>query len=843
MKKILIFAVNIMLCVGLAYAGVRDGTAVLRAKTDKAGSQSRVSTVAKRVGVPRTTVLTPRKESVVRASNGAERKQNVHGNVTARTANVSVGRSVSVRSSGMVDRNAQKLSRASIVEETPALMTSTRTGAEYERCKSTYFSCMDQFCMLKNDDYRRCSCNDRVFSLDEERQVLQSAGEQITVFNERLDVVGMTASQAEAMRKESEGEEALTADGSASKALLQAIMNSIRGEDSTVAGKYAGLNSINIAFDTVNAFGMTDIGQAIASYNGNALYSAVYPQCRDAVRADCNDASLQRAITAYLMAVEQDCNTVQTALEQTRKKTKAAVRESGAMLDLARVENRQKHNSSDVTTCVNEVEEAILSEEACGAGYHKCLDNGEYIDISTGKPIVGVKDFYKLGDMLKFSDGVEALHQKLSKNSANRKFVQNFEARVKMFAMPALDKCVEDADFVWSEYLDRAMLSIYYAQQSKVEEIKRGCFDYVSSCYMDTDTSISDVLDVITGDSSVLIQPDKIALNNQMCSDYIESCNNMFDNNIIGDYIANMTQTDTITACRAVVKQCFDKYGGTNYENFYYPYSGLFAADSAEAPDWFTLYTVKQDANGVVEYDTGADGSFVYKSECAKQLQSIPACNAPEIIEQAFGGLDVHDDKGQYGQYVGDLWVHRQLRSTGVATEVYNQIISVLSTQCENLQGRFVEVQNMPKMYSEGGGYCEIGEPVGKVGDAYGIIVGEDMCPRDYVLSVATRSWGACLCWENGGRRSKSGKAARCMPVVPVASAREDEVCTVSMKPYSLWLNGSAPSSWCVQTVIAPEINQVCPFGGSVGKSGDDYKDVCKDVDDNEMSSVPEGIK
>ena len=51
------------------------------------------------------------------------------------------------------------------------------------------------------------------------------------------------------------------------------------------------------------------------SFRRQNLYSAVYPQCRAAVRADCNDASLQRAITAYLMAVEQDCNTVQTAIE------------------------------------------------------------------------------------------------------------------------------------------------------------------------------------------------------------------------------------------------------------------------------------------------------------------------------------------------------------------------------------------------------------------------------------------------------------------------------------------------------------------------------------------------
>ena len=159
---------------------------------------------------------------------------------------------------------------------------------------------MDQFCTLKNDDYRRCSCSNRVYDLTETRNVLQQAGEQLTVFTENLNVVGMTASQAAAMKTASEGENALTADTSASKALLQAIMNSIRGTDSSVGGKYSDLNSINISFDTTNAFGLADAGQAIASYNGQNLYSAVYPQCRSAVKADCNDASLQRAITARL---------------------------------------------------------------------------------------------------------------------------------------------------------------------------------------------------------------------------------------------------------------------------------------------------------------------------------------------------------------------------------------------------------------------------------------------------------------------------------------------------------------------------------------------------------------
>ena len=111
-------------------------------------------------------------------------------------------------------------------------MSETRTGAAYEQCKTAFFTCMDQFCTLKNDDYRRCSCSNRVYDLTKKRETLQQAGEKLTIFTENLDIVGMTAAQASAMKNPSEGENALTADTSASKALLQAIMNSIRGTDS-----------------------------------------------------------------------------------------------------------------------------------------------------------------------------------------------------------------------------------------------------------------------------------------------------------------------------------------------------------------------------------------------------------------------------------------------------------------------------------------------------------------------------------------------------------------------------------------------------------------------------------
>ncbi|MDL2296128.1 hypothetical protein LJC18_04975 [Lachnospiraceae bacterium OttesenSCG-928-E19] len=819
MRKVLHLLLVAFVCIGSADAAVRDNTSVARATSTGTGATStgRASSNANTRGT--TTNVTERptatstrsatqpvspRETTATTQPRATMVRSATTQTTPRTT-VSGPRNIPIPSTARTNVKANTVT-ARAATDTTSTISETRTGAEYEQCKTAYFTCMDQFCKLKNDNYRRCSCSDRVYDFDDTKATLQDASEQLTAFTENLDTVGMTAAQATAMRKASEGENALTADGSASKALLQAIMNSIRGEDSTVGGKYADLNSINISFDTTNAFGMSDTGQAVAAYNGRNLYNAIYGQCRNAVRDQCNDASLQRAVTAYLMAVEQDCNTVQTSLEENRKKMKSAVREGSAMLDLARVENRQKHNSDDMTTCLNNVTAAIQSDEVCGNNYKKCLDNGEFIDISTGKPIAGVVRFYELEGLLKFADGVNIVDQKLSKIAGNRAFVQNFEKRVKKFAEPALDRCTEKADQVWEEYLDKAMIDIYYAQKSKVAEIKEGCFDFVSSCYVNGDNALTAAMKELLGDAAIVLQPDRITLNAAVCSEYVASCDNMFDGNIVKQYIDNRKTTDTLSACRAVAKQCFDKFGGTGYENFYYPSSGLFVA--GYAPDWFTLCE--------------GDDCKSYKSECAKQLAAIPSCSSREMMEQAFGGFDYLKDGDlyKYGlrQDNGTGIDERSLRPSGVATETYYQIIDILNTQCNNVQGRFVELQFLKKNMYRNDNICianfgtSVADEYYYFKTLYGVADGEDMCPRDYVLSVDTKSWGACLCWENGARRSKNGKSVKCVPELPVSSSTNDgKSCTtgISNPPSSV---PSGTTYWCTQIPEKmSDTNQVCP--------------------------------
>ncbi len=863
MKKILNFTLIFGLCMGGANAAIRDGNTV--ARQNSAGStQQRISTTVKTERAART-ALVPNAQNVTQRGATQTTTSRAATTTAARSAiqtaaqRGTVQTSTSTRSARAANAPSQRTATPTVAARaaTTTSTTQTRTGTEYEQCKSAYFACMDQFCQLKSDDYRRCSCNDRVLELAKTREAIKQAGEQLTVFTENLDVVGMTAAQAEAMRTASEGENALTSDTSTSKALLQAIMNSIRGGDTSVSGKFSGLNSINLAFDTTSIFGASDSGQTLATYNGQSLYTAVYPQCRDAVKSDCNDASLQRAVTAYLMAIEQDCNTVQTALAEKQKQMKSAIREGSAMLDLARVENRKNHNSDNIAQCINNVESAILSEEVCGAGYHKCLDNGQYIDVDTGAPIAGVVKFYELENLLKFADGVDAADQKLSQNPNNRIFVQNFENRVKKFAQPALDKCTEQSDIVWTEYLDRAMLDIFYAQKAKVAEIKQGCFDFVSMCYMNGEKALTDAMKELTGNNGIVLQPNKITLEAQMCKDYVESCDNMFEGNIIADYIQERQQTDTVAACYAVAKQCFDKFGGTGYQNFYYPYSGLFA--KGQAADWFTLY--KYSNNGQTKE---------YVSQCAKQLTQIDACNNDEIIEQAFGGFDkmktipgtstntlvyYYDEDGKEERYgllnpndTGKKQLrHRLLRSSGAATEVYNQIVDTLTVQCLNLQGRFVEIQSVrDNAYDLTTDLCisnfeqsqEYSNKLQNLMTIYGITKNENMCPRDYSLGVDTLSWGACLCWENGGRRSKDGHSAMCVATLPTLAPPQNKECPDSIDYKNL--NGHQPDNWCTQKLLSTD-NRVCPIGGQLSDKGE-CTTMIKDALGNDVPTLLEQL-
>lgn len=820
MKKFLLFICACVFCIPVAEGAVRGENTTSRGKSSAATSTARATrSITSRT--PLKTIVAARSVkpvSVLMPKNSSQKT------ATRTTMRNTTTRNVSARATTTTNSTVE-----------------TRTGTEYEQCKTAFFTCMDQFCYLKSDVYRRCSCSDRVFDFQDITETYQKASEQLSEFSENLDVVGMTKEQATAMKTASEGENALTDDKTASRQLLQAIMNSIKGEDAYVSGKYQDLNSIIISPDMSYAFGMEDSAQLIAAYNGTALYKSVFPKCRSIVQEDCNKASLQRAINAYLMTIEQDCNTIEAALQKQQKSLKAATYQSSAMLDLARVENRQKHNSDDVATCLENVESAIQSDEVCGADYHKCLDYGQFIDVTTGAPLTGVTDFYKLGELLTFKTDTDLKDQKLSTIAKNRQFVQFFENKTKKFAENALDKCTENADFVWQQYLDKALLDIYYAQQDKVQTIKQSCLDLVANCYDKQSISIANAMANLTGDSSLLLKPATISLTAEMCSNYITSCNGMFNDDVIQAYMDNKDKTDSLNACRAIAQQCFNSFGGTGYGNFYYTQSGLF--QHGEAMNWFTLYENNNSGNII--------------SPCAQQVASTPGCE--NQLEEAFGGFDMDLDS-LYSV------TKRTPRQTGVATEIYYQILDSLSNHCAGLGGKFVEYKYASTYGYKSDDFCKIDSSnedsifyINSNNNSqqslvywYHFIPEEDMCPLNYNITVDTQSWGVCSCWENGGYRSKNGTIATCMPLLPALSGDNDPLCsaeilcpddnqnTSEMCQQQRFTNSI--QHWCQQS-IKSSLGQICPTM-NVMQDDNDSENPTKCANDNqaEIEAVTYGV-
>ena len=697
-----------------ATASVRDNGFVVKRETSDKNIIELPMRSAKR------TIKTNDKQNEKLSSRSATNIHSINQNTkTHGKYNINVRSTVS---SNVASRSGSKkvFSRSATVSKDTSVFSSTRTGQIYETCKSSYFTCMDQFCSIKNDKFRRCSCSDKVYSLEDTKSVLHEAGEKLTDFKKVIDSVGMTEKEAYAARTSSEGELALEEDKSLSKGLLQAIMKSIRGDEAKVGGKYSALNSINTLENMNDSI---DAVKSMANYNGKNLYDLSYNQCRTAVDGDCNKQSLQRAITAYLMAIEQDCTTVKKSIDETKKKMSVAVRETNAMLDLARIENRKKHNSDEYVKCLENLENAILSEEVCGKNYHKCLDNGRYIDVKTGKPIPGVADIYKMNHLLYFEgdNDLKKLNKCVENNSSSgylcslqkendKTFRKNFELKIKQFAEVPLDKCREIKESVWEDYLNKAYNEIHHAQLAKVNEIKESCFDFVSSCYMGKKKSLENAIKNIGSGYDEVLKPGQISLSNNLCQEYVNTCDNLFGKNIISEYINEKRDVDTLTACRAVAKQCFDKIGGINYSNFYYPLSSHIS--KGEALDWFSLYSY-DDNNNRESYNNNNNNNnncgqdekspCKYVSPCAKKISDIKECSYKDVIEKVFGGFDKIAKNEQitnknikiYAYKNSDKYSINEIRSEGVATEVYNNVFSKIVIECEKEGGEFFSLKDL----------------------------------------------------------------------------------------------------------------------------------------------------
>ncbi len=582
MKRIKLF-LTICLALSVFQTGLADDADVARAAA-KRGNVSGVS-----VSGPRTNTSTKKTEpnrseparTIPNNTKNIRTNQSVQSRTTAkstatvkqRSSNQSTQKTVVTRTPAVTAREtaiarttvsrkpkATKSVAATRVATTPyknnhlsrAATTTTAKldsikSKNYSQCKSVYQDCMDEFCANKDANLRRCACSSRISEFDGLKKKLTDVEDKMLQFNQNLLTVGMSKEDASTISVATEGETAFsTKDKSESEKILNKIKNTLNGSSdlSTIGDS----SSFTLSLDIDGAWGQTDgiTGISTTAKSGTQLYDAARPVCLEMAKEVCSDNELNIAIDNYKLLIQQDCNTVSKAYNAQYNQAISKVQESGALLDMARLESYQQNNADDMLTCKKKILEQLKSSSVCGEDLHKCLDiTGRYIEPSTGKAVLS-KDLKNLDTLLT----APTANLKWTQVPANRDFVEFLNSK-KRYLGPATEQCKDVASQVWSEFIEEALSKIKLAQTAKMEEIKRGCVTMIAECKTNAYQSIEEFDSRSSSIFSIIA--DKTV--NTICSDVQQACSETVGA-AIEDFADNLTDLTTAETKQKIIDQC-----------------------------------------------------------------------------------------------------------------------------------------------------------------------------------------------------------------------------------------------------------------------------------------------
>jgi len=495
----------------------------------------------------RATATPVRESSVVARST----KKPSTATTTARTAKKTQSAITSLRRRLGLSRAATTQTRESVMQR------------DFGKCKSVFFDCMDEFCANKDSQLKRCACSARTGEFKNTQKSLDNVEDKLLDFSQRLLQVNMDPADAAVINQESEGERAYNAtkDKTASRKTLDEIAAKLNTSfDSAERNNMSALSwslDMDTAFDSVDSLS----GVSTTAKSGVALRNAALPICREMAAEVCSDNDISLVENSYNMAIEQDCNTVRKSYETQTATARNKILESGALLDMTRLNNYQENNSDDILTCKSKMLNTLTNTNVCGENLTKCLDiSGRYINPTTGTAFLS-PDLVQLSDLIARPTNGDNW-SRVPKNSSFISFLNS----KKKYIEPATKNCQAIADDVWNGFIDDALSQIKIAQNAKLEEIRQSCTTLMAECLDDAKQNLSDF------DSRALstfgVMTDKTA--NALCENVKASCSAVMEytpddtvlasdmnwGNAVTEIQARETYETIINTCREVGRAC-----------------------------------------------------------------------------------------------------------------------------------------------------------------------------------------------------------------------------------------------------------------------------------------------
>lgn len=512
MKKLIISIVAFALSIGAVAAAVRGTDSLLRTNSATSAPAVRDGTV-----VSRTATKTTNRTDAAQRVNSTRARTGARPTVSSRTTD---GRGTRTNATGTNARAGRTTTNARATTTTNLKSVPTNTfNIQQNECQDAYFACMDQFCAVANDKYRRCICSSRLETIKARERVLNQTSEELQDFqNLNIAAILKTPAEVKAMLTASEGELKLTKtrDTSESSKKLTAISDVLSG---TRSNALSTAGQLDIGGDIKQIWNTTDLisGASIANLTGESLYNAVHSQCAELIADRCpSQTTLNMVVSAYGMYIENDCTIILSNLDKQSTNANTAIRQTNREMHMARLENYDAHNSTAINDCIAGVRESITADTACGKDYVHCLDlTGLYLNRSTGAPIYSA-DFYKLNDQVSLSGDVLT-------NPTNAKLVTELNNKRK-FAEKTLETCRDIADSVWDEFMRQAITEIYQGTQSKIRQVKNECMDVVNDCYDEKTNQLRDFSNI----EDQMLLGDRLVLSEKMCTEQLTTCSNLY---------------------------------------------------------------------------------------------------------------------------------------------------------------------------------------------------------------------------------------------------------------------------------------------------------------------------
>lgn len=508
-------------------------------------SRERTTTTTRDGAIATRTAKTPDKAVITRTATKIQPR-------TIKT----VARTTQPRTTTTAARTATKSRVATTTQKTRARTATTPAtcddvlNRDFSKCRTVFYDCMDEFCANKDSQLKRCACSSRINEFDGTKKNLANVEEKLLDFSQRLLTVNMDKEDAEALYKPTEGELAYAAeDTSASKKMLDEIAKKLNTSfnDSNFD---QGLNAISLSLNMDSAFDTVDsmAGASTTAKSGTDLYISALPVCREMAMEVCSSDDLSIAESSYQMAIESDCNTVKKSYQTQVDQAREQVFESGALLDMSRLDIYQKRNSDDILTCKRKMLDMLTDSTVCGTDMGKCLDTtGRYIDPTTGSAFL-TTELANLATLITRPDAGQTWRTA----PGNDRFVTFLNSK-KKFLEPAMENCQDISNYVWDEFIDDALAQIKLAQDAKLEEVRQSCTTLTTQCLDETYDSITEfdarALSIfgVAADQTV----------NAMCADVQTACTALMETSGGGtDWNTGMTAIATEKTYETIMQTC-----------------------------------------------------------------------------------------------------------------------------------------------------------------------------------------------------------------------------------------------------------------------------------------------